>query len=689
MTSVRSRPHKISLFMKKNQSKMALEDVLAQICSLKKLDRDKGINDLRTLINGSKEKDDLFKRLEPHLLAVLKKNERWESTQGCLAATCALVEHATEQFSEDILSLLPTMLEDKEPRVRQAAGEVAGQLCKWRGRDVYSRVERLVVAGIRRNLKRDEELLQTQQAQPLVQKLIPVPELTTGVDAASVFHESAGWKGLETYMYALQQAVEGGGALAGAGAGELLDLLFMALKHPNRFVREMGFRTLAVVVCVAMGDSPGVHPAEVHAYWPAVAKHLAEGLADNWSQVRMASSVALRQFLLHLDEGQAREEHFAVLLPAMCLNRHYVAEGVRLYSQETWRLVMGTKGVQQAERCIKQVVQFYVLQTLADNHAVREAACTCVAELGRKVDRGVLQPFVLELMQALLVCFQDDSWPVRDAACLATGSFVACYPDECRPVRGQVVDLLLRNLEDSIASVRQGGALALAQVIGAYPGEEDDLQRVVEEARRRLQGVADQPADDELKHPGIDPSPAVFGVVKRAKDNDADAHTDQTMYSCGSLAPRMKRGGGCTDHTFQKPSQPWEKGEGCVHLVRELSALKEAAPHLDVLLLLVAKAAEHRHYVQHHSFLESVFKQMPSIARNMGKRKFKCHLAAFLDPLFYALKSDNALAQSAAVDSVLQLSTLLGRMIFRGRVEQHNPAYLQALDHVYASASQQ
>ena len=26
------------------------------------------------------------------------------------------------------------------------------------------------------------------------------------------------------------------------------------------------------------------------------------------------------------------------------------------------------------------------------------------------------------------------------------------------------------------------------------------------------------------------------------------------MYSCGSLAPKMKRGGGCMDHQFHKPT---------------------------------------------------------------------------------------------------------------------------------------
>ena len=33
--------------------------------------------------------------------------------------------------------------------------------------------------------------------------------------------------------------------------------------------------------------------------------------------------------------------------------------------------------------CLK--VTFYISQTEADNHAVREAACACIAELGSKV----------------------------------------------------------------------------------------------------------------------------------------------------------------------------------------------------------------------------------------------------------------------------------------------------------------
>ena len=59
----------------------------------------------------------------------------------------------------------------------------------------------------------------------------------------------------------------------------------------------------------------------------------------------------------------------------------------------------------------------------------------------------------------------------------------------------------------------------------------------------------------------VDPGPAVFGVVRRIPGNMDPAHTDQQMYLCRSLAPKMRRGG-CMDSHFHKPAEPWEKSEG-------------------------------------------------------------------------------------------------------------------------------
>ena len=70
-------------------------------------------------------------------------------------------------------------------------------------------------------------------------------------------------------------------------------------------------------------------------------------------QVRLAACVAARAFMLAA--GDARAVYFPALLPPLCFNRHDVAEGVRAYSAETWRLLLGTEGPAWVARCLPQV----------------------------------------------------------------------------------------------------------------------------------------------------------------------------------------------------------------------------------------------------------------------------------------------------------------------------------------------
>lgn len=51
-----------------------------------------------------------------------------------------------------------------------------------------------------------------------------------------------------------------------------------------------------------------------------------------------------------------------------------------------------------------------------------------------------LATHVDRLLKALLVCFFDESWPVRDAACVASGRFAGAYPEECRPSLDQLYE---------------------------------------------------------------------------------------------------------------------------------------------------------------------------------------------------------------------------------------------------------
>lgn len=79
-------------------------------------------------------------------------------------------------------------------------------------------------------------------------------------------------------------------------------------------------------------------------------------------QVRFASSRATRELLQGVPDACC-EALLPVLLPAMCLNRYYVAEGVRVFSQESWKLVFGTTGRRRVAEQIAPVVVYYVSQS--------------------------------------------------------------------------------------------------------------------------------------------------------------------------------------------------------------------------------------------------------------------------------------------------------------------------------------
>ena len=74
----------------------------------------------------------------------------------------------------------------------------------------------------------------------------------------------------------------------------------------------------------------------------------AQGLGDNWSQVRFSASRAVRAYYGYSQKFKNLEDLEAKynpeLIPRMCLNRYYVAEGVRNFSIDTWRIVCGEKG---------------------------------------------------------------------------------------------------------------------------------------------------------------------------------------------------------------------------------------------------------------------------------------------------------------------------------------------------------
>ncbi|XP_069690165.1 uncharacterized protein [Periplaneta americana] len=669
-------------------------EILELLCNSMKLERDRGVGELQKVLPTCSENERL--QFEGNLLLLISDSETsWETKHGCLLGAKALVPYLNledereAEFVHRIKAIAEKCLTDIEVRVRTAAGEVLGILCGKIGPAVYQECKDYVLRLIQSNLERqagdDDDGSKHEQieTEKLMEKLAGPSQRRNSAEAAQIFHDTAGWKNLETSLKCLQAMIDGCGAnFQPFVDDELLHLIFTTLTHTNRFVRETGFYVCSSLVSCGNTDQDTegrdsvsvVNP--IYTYGHEFSKHLAEGLADNWSQVRLSASVAARKFLMSLPDDKAREVFYPELLPRMCLNRYYVAEGVRIYSQETWRQVTGTAGKDLVQKYISYTVDYYIQATESDNHAVREAACACIAELAAKIQPQAVRPYVERLLNTLLVCFKDDSWPVRDAACLACGNFILCFPDESRAALPSLYPMFFRNLEDPIPSVRQGAASSLTNIVRAC-GQEA-LSTVMEKVTEGLKGVRNQPAESE-RYRDMDHGQATFGVVKRLRDNDPDLHSDKQMYSCGSLAPRMGRGG-CSDPKFRRASQPWEMADGCVYLLSELSQIPDLARSVFTALPLVAEACHYRHYTHHIVFLETVCKQLPVLAKGIGKKTFKPVMEEFLDPIFYALECENALTSSAASQCLNQIGALLGPSILRAKVERHNPKHLHYLD---------
>ena len=71
----------------------------------------------------------------------------------------------------------------------------------------------------------------------------------------------------------------------------LLDLIFTSLEHQNRFVRETGYQTCATIIEVCSSNAILEAENPVMKFAQQFATHLSQGLADNWSQVRMAGKI--------------------------------------------------------------------------------------------------------------------------------------------------------------------------------------------------------------------------------------------------------------------------------------------------------------------------------------------------------------------------------------------------------------
>lgn len=660
-----------------------LQELVSHAGSRQHLEREKALRALDGMADHFEGKDEssVFAEVVRKGAENMFGSVEWEERLGGLKVSELLVRRGLvdDDFALKLCKVYcMDLLEDSEVRVRWAVGELLGELSKVcqssvsKGSTLHCHVWELtgntILKSIEKNYSRDaedggepsskfapKEHHESDPIASLLQQSYQVVEPGKG----DMRHGTEGWKCLETSFRALNNIMKGSGdEFRQYLDDEILALVYKSLKHPNRFIREI-CQFMLGTVCEILNED------ELFEKHVELSGRLGFGLSDNWSQVRYAASVATRKFVLATPHY--KDEILPLLVPHMCLNRYYVAEGVRTYSQETWRLAVGDEGKDWVARCIQNVVSYYVEQSGANNHAVREAACACIAELMVKVDRSAVSPHVPRLLSCLLTCFRDASWPVRDAACLATGRCVLAFPEESRDILEKLYKLWFAHLEENIFSVREDSAVALANAARAYGDEA--ITRITQKLDEMLLKAKNQESDSKSlsKLENV----TTFGVAAaRAKiANDKDSHTDKTMFSCGSLAPKLKRGADCCgDYGINRPAEPWESSDGSIYMVRELAAVSPEAvvPFIPALAEL-GNLCHFTHYVTLH---ETLWHCLPVIAERVGKKVFKQHLELFLDSMLKDLQCDHRLCQAAAATCISKLQKLIGKGIFLGRLTE-------------------
>jgi len=585
------------------------------------------------LVKFASKSSEMRQDLQARTLQMIEDESKEKRQAGFLLAKEIL--HESHDFCDTMLQKARETFTDPESMVREAVAEMMEQLAKEKGLEVYTSVKEQLFRLIDENFK-DEEAPEdgslVVEASIEREKRVLEAKLK-GIKAGSI----DSWKMLFTCFKTVEKIVFGlGSRFEPCMDDEFFQMVHRCGKHINRFVRAGAYQMFGGMILSLSKDS-------FDKFGNRIATELRIGLGDNWSQVRHASSVSTRHFFEQAPNGKL---YYPILLPPMCLNRYYVAAGVRVYSQKTWELVFGDKGQQLVGEFAKEVTDYYLQQAKADNHAVREAACHCIRELGNKVHAESLRDYIPQLLDTLIGCFKDESWPVRDTACLALGNFVTKFPEESEKDLEELFDLWFEHLSDNIPSVRQDTAVALGNIL---KHDESVLERYLPKVTAFFSMIHSQ-SNDAQRYGGLE-NVTLFGVAaKRKRDNDPELHMDQQQYSCGSLAPKMKKAArcGCMDGGFARDREPWEFTDGAIHLAAEIVQVKpEYGPEYFNQLSEIAMV---RTFAYFNKLQETIWTVVPKMGKAMGAYEFKHALeeSMLLKPMVFCVENGTMLSKATA-----------------------------------------
>ena len=312
------------------------------------------------------------------------------------------------------------------------------------------------------------------------------------------------------------------------------------------------------------------------------------GLQDNWSQVRLAALKATKSMFscygittilsIQMNRRSIPNDNndnsnndtisaASLIIPKVCLNRFYVADGIKNYAQDTWQTIVDKQGRNILTTFIDSVIEHYIEMSRCSNHMVSEAACFALSEMVCKLNRDVISPRLSKILDALEGCLTDDSWPVHDAACVSLIDIIPIYFDECVNDNrlNRFLDLWLYHLKSQIWSVRDNAAYAIGSILKSssslkmfniiYAHLNDNFSKVLK---------------NDIKSNIVFMSSEVEKALTQTKINNNITSVLANERAQGELARRRGAWGCCLDCNIIENGGDYECSDGCIYLLREL-----------------------------------------------------------------------------------------------------------------------
>ena len=453
-----------------------------------------------------------------------------------------------------VLAHIFLSINHSEPRVRTIAVEIVGILSIRQGTRIFDLLSDYLMYSFQRLLERTES----------------TREVVLGDEKDVALDDTTGWKSLETSFRTYISLIRGCGSVLIAENKVSEDVFNIYITqtstHINRYIREACYEFIIVVLelfhdyhynrnkflengfpanmKVEVGlrkDDDAVHKPnhdrnnycnEFYLSWDMPIAHiildaLSIGLDDNWGQVRHVAIRATRAYLFAFSTRELEiTPIYSILLPRILLNRFYVAEGIKLYAQETWRLITRPSqivpgrevqialpaseqteirsqiegmleesvvksqseitspsslikesdsksmmehspnpGVRIIIRILPDLVSYYISKSRTTNHMISEAACYGLSEIISRIPPTTMEAYVPSILSCLYSCSCDDSWPIRDAGSVALATTVSHFPAHALTNIHSYLCIWQKQLSDPIWSIRENAAVAIREVL--------------------------------------------------------------------------------------------------------------------------------------------------------------------------------------------------------------------------------